>query len=234
MDSVLTSIMLERADTAIPSADKLHCSLHYALPAITAAAAEAELVGEASRIGFEHWAAVEALVLKHGEGVYSFPYLSPEYCRQLVHELSQAGYNTNPDEPPEARIPEIVLLHRCKPLHDALSVLWEHTCIPLAKLLWNLEPSHCSIIQAAQYTAGGTPGTAMHHDQDSDVTLVVNLGTEFKGGGTEVGAGLFEDRVTVPPLPVGHAMFFLGKTRIHRGLPVTEGVRTLIVHWASL
>jgi hypothetical protein len=231
----LQSIMLEHADTAIPSIDKLHPSLRAAYPAISAAAALAELLGSADLVEGPNIRWVRELVTDYGGGVFSFPYLAPWYCNRLVQELAGAGYDVNPEEPPEARIPEIVLRLRSKPLHDALHVLWEQTCIPLAKLLWNLEPVQCGTIQAAQYTPSGIAGTAMHHDQDSDVTLVVNLGTEFEGGGTEVAAGLLDGaRITVPPLPVGHAMFFLGRTRMHRGLPVTEGVRTLLVHWSSL
>lgn len=229
------SILLPWAGLAMPAKNKLHPALVKALPSIDTVAAEAQGLGSISQVGeTAALAKVKALVTHHGMGVYSLPYLDPDYCAELVDVFDEAGYSVNPDEEPEAQIPEIVLKYRSKPLHDCLAVLWEHAALPLATILWNLNPSDLGSIQAAQYSPEEQPGTVLHHDYHSDVTLVVNLGSEFEGGGTRVAGGLGEEDIVVPPLPVGHAMFFRGKTQLHQGLPVTSGVRTLLVHWANL
>lgn len=231
------SILLSRAELAVPARDKLHPLIRSKVnKCITALAIEADHLGSAEYIGYsERRNLLCSVITEHGQDVYSFPYLDPEYCTALVHELHNAGYEVNEAEEPEARIPEIVLTQRSKPLHDCFAVLWEHVAVPLAQLLWNLEPAVLASVQAAEYRADEIAGTALHHDQDSDVTLVVNLGTPHEGGGTAVHGGIFSDGVvSVPSLPVGHAMFFLGRTKLHQGLPVTAGVRTLLVHWATL
>lgn len=230
-----TSILLPSVGIAIASACKLHWEIRGNLHNIDAVAAQCRGLGHIGLVGDSTALAdVKTLVTHHGAGVYSIPYLSPEYCDELVAVLSEAGYNVNPEEEPPAQIPEIVLKYRSKPLHDCLSVLWENVAVPLAHILWNLNPSELGSIQAAQYSPEAQPGTVYHHDYHSDVTLVVNLGTEFEGGGTAVAPGLHEPGVILEPLPKGHAMFFRGKTQLHRGLPVTEGVRTLLVHWANI
>lgn len=230
-----TSILLPNVQIAIASGCKLHHEVRGNLHNIDAVAAQCQGLGHIGLVGESPALAdVKTLVTHHGAGVYSIPYLSPEYCDELVAVFSEAGYNVNPEEEPPAQIPEIVLKYRSKPLHDCLAVLWENVAVPLAHILWNLNPSELGSIQAAQYSPESQPGTVFHHDYHSDVTLVVNLGTEFEGGGTAVAPGLHEQGVTLAPLPKGHAMFFRGKTQLHRGLPVTDGVRTLLVHWANL
>lgn len=229
-----SSILLPMAHLAIPSVSKLAPELWPALPMVGELSEQAQHLGSASMLGEgPALADVKALVTHHGMGVYSLPYLDPGYCAELLAVFEQAEFHVNDEEAPEARIPEIVLEHRSKPLYDCLAVLWEHAALPLATLLWNLVPERLTSIQAAQYSTEEQPGTALHHDQDSDVTLVVNLGSEFEGGGTLVAGGLGEEDIIVPPLPVGHAMFFKGKTQLHRGLPVTSGTRTLLVHWSK-
>lgn len=232
----MPSILLPTASIAVPSGDKLHPQVRAALPAIADVAEQARHLGHIGLVGEGPALAwVKDLVTHHGAGVCSVPYLSPAYCWELVKVFNDAGYAVNDEEEKPAQIPEIVLFLRSKPLYDCLSVLWEHVAVPLATILWNLNPTDVGSIQAAQYSVEEQPGTVLHHDYNSDITLVVNLGTEFEGGGTEVAPGLFDDApVVVPPLKTGHAMFFKGKTQLHRGLPVTGGTRTLLVHWANL
>lgn len=231
----MSSILLPSVGIAVPSKDKLHPQLKAALPAIDAIAAQCQHLGHIGLVGDGPALAwVKDLATHHGAGVYSIPYLAPSYCDELVAVFNEAGYEVNPEEERPAQIPEIVLYLRSRPLYDCLSVLWEHAAVPMATILWNLNPEAIGSIQAAQYSVEEQPGTVFHHDYHSDVTLVVNLGTAFEGGGTEVAPGLFQEGVTVPPLKKGHAMFFKGKTQLHRGLPVTEGTRTLLVHWANL
>lgn len=229
-------MLLQKATTALAGADKYHPHLRAALEAVQDVAVQARALGHIQLVGEGPALAwVKDLVTHHGMGVCSVPYLSPAYCDELVEAFNAAGYEVNHEEEKPAQIPEIVLFLRCKPLYDCLSVLWQHAAVPLANIIWNLNPEVLGSVQAAQYSPEEQPGTVLHHDYHSDVTLVVNLGTDFVGGGTEVVGGLFDDApVVLPPLLKGHAMFFKGKTQLHRGLPVTDGTRTLLVHWANL
>lgn len=172
-------------------------------------------------------------ITHYGNGVYSFPYLSPKFCADLMTELNTITYEVNEDEPPETQIPEVVLCGVAPSLYECLRSLWSHAGIPLAKLLLGLDPERLVSIQAAKYDATNTAQGHWHTDRDSDVTLVVALTDTHEGGGTTVYQGPFKPTLTVPQLPVGHAMLFCGKSQRHYGLPVTEGQRNLLVHWSE-
>lgn len=48
-------------------------------------------------------------VKEHAPGIYSVRYLHPHFCRELVREFHDADWQTNEEEPEDARIPELVL-----------------------------------------------------------------------------------------------------------------------------
>ncbi|QQO90824.1 hydroxylase [Pseudomonas phage Misse] len=228
-------LLLRKASTAIPAVQKLHPELVTVLEDIKDQAERVELYGASSLMGVSPaLARIAQFVTHHGAGVYSIPYLNPHYCHELRGVFSRGGYTVNPQEPEPAQIPEIVLEHACKPLFDCLSVLWAQAAAPLARILWNMDPDIVGSIQAAEYDSHRHRETAWHLDAESDVTLVVNLGSDFKGGGTELAPGFGFANITVPPLPSGHGLFFKGRSTLHRGLAVEEGTRTLLVHWTQL
>lgn len=226
-------MLLKSLQVALPDMGKLAPWLIQVIPHLPKMGEDAEELG-GQNVGGMWGPFIGDCITRHGDGIYSFPYLTPSYCALLVDQFNDAEFTTNDDEPEEAQIPELVLNHESAPLLDCLRVLYSHTIRHLARLLFNLDPGICDVIQVARYSTDSKPGTELHTDKDSDVTLVVNLGTPHKGGGTRVVRGLLEEGCTVPSLPVGHAMFFLGRTTMHQGLPVTEGVRTLLVHWTHL
>lgn len=227
------SLLLKHCTTAVPSLAKLAPYWDTRMHALGKARAQCTEQPGPDGVSLELLELLLSQVQQHGNGVYSFPYLSEQFCEELLEAVESATFEPNEDEAPEAQIPEIVLEERCKPLFDCLSVLFEHVATPLAQLLFNLEVASITSIQFAQYKAGGVSGTSLHHDRDSDVTLVVHLGTEFTGGGTEFVGGVHGSITTVAPVPAGHAVLFLGRTTLHRGLPVEAGTRTLLVHWTS-
>lgn len=227
--------MIQNIATVIPSVDKLAPELLAALPAIKRLSEYA--TGYAQHGIAADRNTVRALITEHvvGSGVYSFPFYSPEHCAAVMLELRPLSYDVNNAEPHEAQIKECVLQHECRPLYDCAAVLWRAVCPALAMLLWNLEPETISSIQAAKYTPETTAGTDWHTDAESDVTLVVALTDTHEGGGTAVHRGFYQGAdVFVKSLPIGHAMFFLGRTMLHKGLPVTDGERNLLVHWTNL
>ncbi|WAT31149.1 hypothetical protein [Pseudomonas sp. GXZC] len=229
--------VLSKAITAIPSMDKYAGFIRRNLFIFKEMADFSEEVGPISAEDFasnSDWADALSQVTEHARGVYSFPYLSPEFCKALMLELDCMDYVVNEDEPEEAQIPELVFKHHCPALHECLRALWSDAGIALAKVLFGQDPHELRIIQAAKYTSENTPRGHWHADNDSDVTMVVALTAEHEGGGTKVHLGPFAKSVVVPQLPIGHAMFFNGKAMRHYGLPVTQGERNLLVHWSEV
>lgn len=166
-------------------------------------------------------------------GVYSMPYLSPALCNGLRLRCDELGYEPNADEEPEAQINECVLSERDPELFTQLNGAWISVMPSIANLLLQLEVKSCLSIQGAVYSPDGTAGTAWHQDIDSEFTAVVALSDpkSFVGGGTDVYRAMETHRV--PPLPVGHAMIFAGRTTLHRGVEVEAGKRHLLVHWCN-
>ncbi|WYW00642.1 2OG-Fe(II) oxygenase [Pseudomonas phage vB_PpuP-Vasula] len=173
-------------------------------------------------------------VVMYAPGVYAIRYLDPEYCRKLLVELHKAEYTTNPEEPEEAQIPEVVLEEANYGLFQCMKGLFDGYVKKLAYILMGLETGHAVSIQAARYTPDNTPHGCWHTDRDSEVTLVVSLSDTHTGGGTTVYQGPLMAPVTVPQLATGWAMLFAGRTNEHMGLPVTAGTRNLLVHWYKL
>lgn len=229
--------VLSNALTAYPSMDKYHPDFRRILDTIKEMADHAEstypISGDDYTMSSE-WGQAMGVITPYGNGVYSFPYLSESFCKSLMLELDCMEYAVNPDEPEEAQIPEVSFATECPALYECLRSLWHNAGIPLAKVLMGQDPSVIRTIQAAQYTTVNTPRGHWHTDRDSDVTLVVALTATHQGGGTLVHAGPFEPNILVPQLPVGHGMFFNGKAHRHYGMPVTEGERNLLVHWAEV
>ncbi|WP_087502369.1 hypothetical protein [Pseudomonas sp. SID14000] len=246
----MTHVLL-KAGTAIPSKDKLHPELRPHMPAIERLAKLSEdqhgltwdklLSGppvhhsdleELNRSVFEHGRSDRAG--RYSSGVYSIPFLHPEYVDDLLTEIAAMSFEVNADEEAEVQIPEVTLQDRCPSLHAALASLFMHVVGPLAKILYQLDPKFIQSIQFAQYRPQEVAKGHWHHDQDSDITLVVALSDDHKGGGTMVKPQGFGEPFEVPQLPLGHAMLFQGSRTLHYGMPVTEGARNLLVFWSTL
>lgn len=255
------SHVLLKASTAIPSKDKLHQSIRGIIPTFEVMAKAAEdrhgLVYNDLRDRPEWHSALHALVTEYGglvrhlpiedpawqlpspsgrftSGVYSFPFLRPEFIDDLLNEVSAMSFEVNDQEEDTVQIPEITLQDNCPSLHDCLHSLFQYVVKPLAAILYGNEPKFMQSIQFAQYTPENTAHGHWHHDEDSDITLVVALTDHHKGGGTMVKPQGLGEAFEVPQLPVGHAMLFQGSRMLHYGMPVTEGARNLLVFWSTL
>lgn len=174
------------------------------------------------------------LLWRWTDSVFSMPVLSPETCAALVRASTLFKFQKNEEEEPDFQIPEVVLKHECLGLHASLSVLFDLTLLPIARLLYGMEPDNLRSIQYAQYRPTETGHGNWHVDVDSDFTVVVALSDQHEGGGTEVKGHGFSVAEVIPQLDVGHAMIFPGKTHLHRGMSVTSGVRNLLVFWSEV
>lgn len=167
-----------------------------------------------------------------GPGIYSFPFLSVMCCKQLLTEAKFLPYKVNDEEDEPFQIPECVLQNVCHPLALGLERLWLSVVPHLSEILFHIEPKLVSA-QLARYSPDNVAGGNWHRDEDSDVSCVVALSELHTGGGTELRPPGIEPSLIVPQLPTGHALLFLGKTTLHRGLPVTQGERNLLVFWSQ-
>lgn len=229
--------VLSKALTAFSSLDKYHKDLRDVLDSLKELACYSEEVQPVSMDDYTQssdWGKALAVVTHYGHGIYSFPYLSEAFCKDLMLELDCMDYRVNEEEPFEAQIPEVTFSTECPALFDCLYSLWANAGIPMAKVLMGQDPGVIKTIQAARYTPENTPRGHWHIDQDSDCTLVVALTGTHTGGGTLVHVGPFEKTVMVPQLPIGHGLFFNGKSHRHYGTPVISGERNLLVHWSEI
>lgn len=232
------SRVLDHAVTGIASVDKYHPLLREHLPYIKEMAEIAETQGPITAADFSDSSGFQRFlddcVVCHAPGVYSVAYLSPRYCAEILKEVKKFTHTVNDEEPEEAQIPEVVFQNDHPVLFEVFRSFWHDAAIPLSKVLLGLAPENLTTVQAAQYLPNGISRGHWHIDQDSDVTLVVALNDDHKGGGTMVYRGPFAPAVEVPQNETGWAMLFCGKTTQHYGIPVTEGERNLLVHWSEI
>lgn len=224
--------------TAVPQVAWLHPQLRRHLPALREVARALE---ERKHNGITYtdeqldsvvWLAEHRV---QGTNAYTPPFLSPEYCDKLLAEAEQlAEYKVNDDEEQPYQIPELVVHEHCTTLATALQVLFDDVFTPICLVLYGYCPKILRSVQFAKYTPDNTAHGNWHADADSDITAVVSLAPElFNGGGTALKTGAIGHTI-VDKLPKGHALLFHGKTTLHKGLPVTGGVRDLLVFWSEL
>ena len=196
-----------------------------------------ELGGESLPSRLE-WAGCRAelaaleLFTEHAPGVYSMPVILPDACRYMRQWANKWEYRVNEEEEPEYQIPEIALKHRHPPTYEECAQVFDEVLRPAFNVLYRLDPENITSIQLARYTPDNTSKGNWHRDEDSDCTAVVNLGSQHVGGGTRLFVA--GQSVHVPPLPIGHALLFLGRTTLHCGSEVLEGQRDLLVFWSTL
>jgi len=163
--------------------------------------------------------------------VHRVPLLRRQYCKMLVEEIREmqkAGlFETNPSEDVLRQIPEITLHDMVPELYRTMWFIVQNVLNPIFFSLYQRDCAEVSSIQLANYNVKDKKQGAWHHDESSDMSVVVPLNTgEYEGGGTE-----FHGLGTLKPLPTGHALIFPSFTKLHRGLPVHKGDRFLLVFW---
>jgi hypothetical protein len=175
---------------------------------------------------------LQAIIKEELKDVYTTPLFSQKFCNILLDEVKSLeafyGFTPNPDEDTLRQIPELVLQECCPDIYNALLEVVFSIVNPILLSIWNRHVTGGGI-QIANYNLKDKKQGAWHHDADADVSIVVPLNTgEYEGGGTE-----FLNRGIVEPIPSGNALIFPSFTHMHRGLPVQNGNRYLLVFWLS-
>jgi len=165
--------------------------------------------------------------------VYTLPIIEEFQADNILAAAKGYDYTPNEDEDKEYQIEEAVLSEKDPVMYRALI----NKLLPTLNA-WCLMTQHSTItkvesFQIAKYCPEGVAATGWHHDEVSDFTCVISLNPdEFEGGGTGVRTSP-HDWLVLPPLKKGWGMVFDGRSVHHRGLPVTKGVRYLLVCWCS-
>jgi len=163
--------------------------------------------------------------------IYRTPLLRRQYCKMLldeIQEMKEIGlFEANDEEDVLRQIPEIVLREKVPELYRTMYFIVQNVLQPIFFQLYQRTCADIASIQLANYNIKDKQQGAWHHDESSDISVVVPLNSgDYDGGGTEFhGAGKLK------PLPTGHALIFPSFTKLHRGLPVARGDRYLLVFW---
>jgi hypothetical protein len=148
-------------------------------------------------------------------------------CQEIDHMKKEFGFESNSSEDDMRQIPEIILKERCPELYTNMWFVVRNVIDPIIMSLWQRSCPDPASIQIANYNLAETEMGHWHHDESSDISVVVPLNTgSYTGGGTE-----FHNHGKLKPLPNGHGLIFPSFTHNHRGLPVSKGDRYLLVFW---
>ena len=176
-------------------------------------------------------------VTQLAEGVFTVPWLTPEFCHQLTQCFPSSAYAPNQDEDYAAQIPEIILAEHSQLLDARLEHLFDMTLRPLVHLLTGQPIVDITSIQLARYEPDRVKEGCYHTDEDSDITVTVPLNDDYLGGGLSIYPSFgisSKPAITVPKLPVGTATIFRGRTMLHKGLKIEAGVKHLLVFWMKV
>ena len=163
--------------------------------------------------------------------VYTIPIFRRSWCKMMCQEIDhmkkEFGFESNSSEDDMRQIPEIILKERCPELYTNMWFVVRNVIDPIIMSLWQRSCPDPASIQIANYNLAETEMGHWHHDESSDISVVVPLNTgSYTGGGTE-----FHNYGKLKPLPNGHGLIFPSFTHNHRGLPVSKGDRYLLVFW---
>jgi hypothetical protein len=148
-------------------------------------------------------------------------------CEEIDNMRRVIGFEPNAGEDELRQIPEIVLKEHVPELYRNMWHVVQNVLSPIIFSLYQREVAEIASVQIANYNLKDKQQGAWHHDESADISVVIPLNTgDYKGGGTE-----FHNHGVLSPLPSGHALIFPSFTNLHRGLPVEEGDRYLLVFW---
>ena len=133
---------------------------------------------------------VHKVVKKIYPEIYKVPLFRRHFCKLLVKEIEM--------------------------MKKEISFVVQTVLNPIFNALWQRNCADPTTIQIANYNLIDKKQGAWHHDDSSDISVVVPLNTgSYEGGGTA-----FHNYGEINPLPVGHAL-----------MPVASGDRYLLVFW---
>lgn len=163
-------------------------------------------------------------------GCFLVPILSDDYCDWLIRQAEEndswsfdrsddyAGWEINLEK----------LHHGFPDVYHKEIVIMQNMAERIFAGLFQWHPSGVDKIFLIKYVEGTCVEMDLHHDEDSLVSVSINLNDEFAGGELSF-IRTPEDKV-VPRKGWG-AIFSGGPTMSHQANPITGGVRYVLVYW---
>ena len=168
------------------------------------------------------------LIEEPANDIISFPYLTPEYCAELIEICEEVG-QFNHRQGDEYPAPEIDLKDLSPYANTAHIQNIEKHILPIAGSVWNFPVVWLSSAFVVKHSMDGQIGNpGWHHDGLAEISLSVQLNDDFDQGGV-----FFErQKFAAGPLPIGHAILFPSKvTHRHTALNITRGTRYSLTYW---
>ncbi|MEM3062372.1 MAG: glycosyltransferase family 25 protein [Nitrososphaerota archaeon] len=172
--------------------------------------------------------------------IYNFPLFTEEFCKELIGIMEKSnrwsqGGNSHYD-------PRLGLYENYPTVDQhlfqvGLGKQWEEIVMeyiaPVAKLLYcNYKTKGVHLAFVVRYKVGEQEKLDPHHDASTySINVALNhYGTDFEGGGTY----FVRQKYTVRGQKVGTALIHPGRlTAYHSGLPITSGVRYILVSFIN-
>jgi len=163
-------------------------------------------------------------------GCYLVPIFSEEYCDWLIAqaEASQAWSFDRTDEYSAWEIPLEKLHHGFVDVYHKEIVIRQNLAERVLDGLFQWEPEGVEKAFLIKYIEGTCVKMDMHHDHNSIVSMSINLNDEFEGGELAF-IRTPEDKAS--QRKGWAAIFSGGPTMSHQALPITKGVRYVLVYW---
>ena len=162
--------------------------------------------------------------------ILSFPYLTPEYCAELIdlcEEINRFKHRPGDEYP----APEMDLKDISPYLNSTHVEFIEKHVLPITTSVWKYPVIWLASAFVVKHSIDQQTGNeGWHHDGMADVTLSVQLNEEFEAG------GVYFDRqkFMAGKLPVGQAILFPSKvSHRHTALNITSGTRYSLTYWMA-
>lgn len=175
---------------------------------------------------------IENKLVKHTDGVWSFPVLSNVMLKKILRLESKCAYEVNSHEAYEVQIPEVLIEDVDMDMYKVLHSVFLTVVNPLSEILYMKEICEVKSIQLAKYSGSTVSEGTWHFDADSDVTLVVNISTDKTEGGTLLKPFGSSEEIYIPPLEPGYGLLFRGRVFMHKGCK-TKNDRKILVFWTN-
>lgn len=164
-----------------------------------------------------------------GPDLLSFPLLEPPFCQFLIDATDAMGV-WGPAAGGDYGDPVLPLAHIASRLPEVLTQIVGRHVNPLLRRVFVGMQTMATLgtprlLRLDPGARENDPGS-LHIERGGDMCFMVALNTEYEGGGLDFP----RQHATIGELPVGHAVMIpCGPTHPYRALPVTSGVRRVLV-----
>jgi hypothetical protein len=160
-------------------------------------------------------------------GIYTFPFLRPEFCDALMWFSDICGdYKPDPADPYGGKELET---RRVDQLHSVMQELFDRYMTVVTEACFDgFDVAKINGSFVLKYSMDTQKSMGCHFDDNSDVSLTVALNDGFEGGGLSFPRYDWSSKSVKP----GEAIMFPGRvTHRHEGLEIEDGKRYALVFW---